>query len=225
MGNVGGGVPFVGAAISTAELGVEGQKAPGIFDPGGKGFDILQEIRLATVKKQLEENPDDPELLALLESLEPGPTSFTPEQVFQAFSDALDFGVAQSGGIDGLLERLSGLLIDPARVPGDPCLAPAPLLRDLLDLALGKVGSTVDGLFGTVSATVEDFILPAFSNARVLAESVQKVLEDPITAALNLILGQRGKIDCVATGALGVGTGVIETQLKRLEDALAEALP
>jgi len=220
-----GFIPFVGAGISTTELGIEGQKAPGIFEPGGKGFDILQEIRLAIVKKRLEETPDDPELLALLEALEPGPTSFTPELVFQALSDALDFGVAQSGGIDGLLERLSGLLIDPARAPGDPCLAPTPLLRDLLDLALGKVGSTVDGLFGTVKAKVEDFILPAFGNSRVLAESVQKVLEDPITAALNLILGQRGKIDCVTVGGVSVGVGVIERQIKRLEDALAEALP
>ena len=147
----------------------------------------------------------------------------------QALSDelaqSLDFRPTQSVVDPALFEKLAELLIDPTRTPGEPCLAPAPLLRDLLDLALGRAGGELGGIFDRAHATVEDFLFPAFGTAEALADSVQKVLEDPITAALNLILGQRGKIECETVGGVAVGVGVIERQIKRLEDALAEALP
>jgi hypothetical protein len=123
-----------------------------------------------------------------------------------------------------LFELLSDLLINPTRTPGEPCLAPAPLLRDLLDLALGRASGVLDEVFGGVRETVEDFLFPAFGTAEILADSVQAVLDDPITAALNMVLGQRAKIDCVTDGALGVGIDVIGASIRRLEKELAEVL-
>ena len=139
--------------------------------------------------------------------------------------EALQFGVPAPALPEDLFEKLAELLINPTRIPGEPCLAPAPLLRDLLDLALGRAGGVLGDIFGSVGETVEDFLFPAFGTAEALAGSVQAVLDDPITAALNLILGQRGKIECETVGEVGVGVGVIERQIKRLEDALAGALP
>ena len=138
---------------------------------------------------------------------------------------ALDFLTPQLGLPLDLFERLSDLLLNPTYVPGEPCKAAAPLLRDLLDMALGMGEGLVDQLFGGVNSTVEDYILPAFGTAQELADAVQAVLDDPITTAFNLILGQRGQIECPVDASLGVGIGVIEEQIRRLKRELAEALP
>lgn len=123
-----------------------------------------------------------------------------------------------------LLDKLFELLVNPPRAPGEPCLAPAPLLRDLLDLALGKIGGGIEAIFGKVKGTVLDLLFPAAVEGHDLERFVQAVLDDPVTAALNLVLGQRNQIDCESTASLGVGTGVIETLLRRVTGAVAEAL-
>jgi len=225
MSNGGGGVPFIGAVTSTVELGLEGQKEPGVLLREGGIADTVREFTIAIIEDKLEASPGDQDLLDQLEALQTEITVFTPELILQALTEALDFGVLQSDALPGVFKKLAELLIDPTRTPGEPCLAPAPLLRDLLDLALGRAGGAFGEILSGVRETVEDFILPGFGGAQVLADSVQKVLEDPITAALNLILGQRGKIECETVGGVAVGVGVIERQIKRLEDALAEALP
>lgn len=133
-------------------------------------------------------------------------------------------GSPQALSLEGLLGTLAQLLLQPTRVPGEPCLAPAPLLRDLLDLALGRLGGGLDAIFGKVGATVEDLLLPGFAAAEDLAHFVQAVLDDPITAALNLVLGQRNQIDCVVEGGLGVAESVFQTGVRHLEEKIAGGL-
>lgn len=155
----------------------------------------------------------------------------TPDSVTFAFESVLaDLGgflepiLPASLSLEGLLDKLAGLLLDPRRVPGEPCLAPAPLLRDLLDLALGKVSGVIGATLNKVKQTASDLLFPAFAQGEHLARSVQAVLADPITAALNMVLGQRSQIDCEVEAGLGVGSDVIETQIRRIEEALAEVL-
>lgn len=136
----------------------------------------------------------------------------------------LDFIHPQSFPLEGLLEKLAELLLNPSRVPGEPCLAPTPLLRDLLDLALGKLQGVLGSTITKVGSTVLDLLLPAAATGDDIGRFVQAILDDPITAALNLVLGARNQTDCVVEAGLGVGAGVIETQIRRLEDALAGVL-
>jgi hypothetical protein len=136
--------------------------------------------------------------------------------------DALDFVIPQLGLPPDLIEMFADLLFNPTYTPGDPCLAAPPLLRDLLDMALGRAEGIIGQIFGRVGATVENSILPAFGGAQDLAKSIQAVLDDPITAALNMILGQRAKIDCVTNGGVGVGIDVINASIRHLEKELAE---
>jgi len=132
--------------------------------------------------------------------------------------------VARSLPDSRLVQTLSQLLLNPSRVLGEPCLARAPLLRDLLDLTglrgegvlREKVQQIADGFL--------DFFVPAAATGADLGHFVQAILADPITAALNLVSGQRSQIDCVVTAGLGVGEDVIETQIRHLEEALAEHL-
>lgn len=148
------------------------------------------------------------EVLALLANLQGG----------------LDFMLPQSAPPPALLEKLAELLLNPSYVPGEPCLAAPPLLRDLLDVALGR---TIGGLGATVAKvgqTVWDFLLPAFGEEQLLAQSIQSILADPVTAALNWILGKRDQIDCPVEASLGVGAGVIQDQIRHIEEALAGAL-
>ena len=141
-----------------------------------------------------------------------------------AIQDALDFVIPQLGLPPDLVEMFADLLLNPTYVPGEPCKAAPPLLRDLLDMALGQGAGVVDWIVGKVGSTVENSILPSFSTAQVLADSIQAVLDDPITAAFNMILGQRGQIECPVEASLGVGVDIIETQIRRLEKELSEAL-
>lgn len=136
----------------------------------------------------------------------------------------LDFIHPQSFPLEGLLETLSQLLLNPSRVPGEPCLAPTPLLSDLLDLALGKLQGGIGAIFGKVGSTVLDLLLPAATTGDDLGRFVQAILDDPITAALNLVLGARNQTDCVVEAGLGVGASVIETQVMHLEARLLEVL-
>lgn len=154
----------------------------------------------------------------------PESVAFAFERVAEELGGFLDPLLPHSFPLEGLLKKLTDLLLNPPRVPGEPCLAPTPLLRDLLDLALGRVTGAIGATLNKVKQTASDLLFPAFAKGEELARSVQAVLADPITAALNLVLGHRGQIDCEVEAGLGVGAGVIETQIRRLEGALAEAL-
>lgn len=139
-------------------------------------------------------------------------------------NEFLDIATSQSLSLDSLLEQLSQLLLNPKRAPGEPCLAPAPLLRDLLDLALGRIGGGIGAVIAKVGGSVKDLLLPGFSTADDLSHFIQAILDDPITAALNLVLGQRNQIDCIVEGSLGVGEGVLEAGVRKLKEAIAEAI-
>ena len=167
---------------------------------------IVGTITVRDITERLPETVDDlaSEISALHEEL----------------SGFIEFITPASLDLEGLLEKLSQLLLFPQRMAGEPCLAPAPLLRDLLDLVLGKVFGGIGATVAKVVQKVEDFLFPAFAQGEDLARFIQAVLDDPITAALNLILGQRNKIDCVVEGGLGVGAQVIEFGIERIEDAL-----
>ena len=147
-----------------------------------------------------------------------------PPVVAEALSGFLDLITPHSFPLEGLLETLSNLLLNPSRVPGEPCLAPTPLLNDLLDLALGKIQGGIDAIFGKVGSTVLDLLIPAAATGDDLAGAIQAVLDDPITAALNLVLGAQNQVDCVVTAHKDVGESVIEVGFKRLVRFVEEAL-
>lgn len=156
---------------------------------------------------------------------EGGPVLITDASDLHVEFDSLaDFLGPLAFPLPELLQKLSQLLLHPSRMPGEPCLAPAPLLRDLLDLALGKLGGVIGETVAQVGSTLQELLIPAFIEGKDLSHFIQAILDDPITAALNLVLGQRAKIDCEVAGSLGVAESVIETGIKRLEKALAEAL-
>ncbi len=142
----------------------------------------------------------------------------------EGLGDALDFMLPQLGIPPDLFDLFADLLFDPPRVPGEPCRAAPPLLRDLLDMALGRGAAIIGQILGQVGSTVEDALLPAFGTAQDIADAVAAVLDDPITAAFNMILGQQAQIECETDASLGVGVGVIEEQIRRLEKELSEAL-
>ena len=147
------------------------------------------------------------------------------ESLYEELTEALEFGLPQALPLPGLLEKLSELLLGATYDPAKPCLAPAPLLRDLLDMALGRVAGLLGETVAKVGRSVWDFLLPAGVEEDGLTHFIESILEDPVTAALNLILGQRARIDCVTTGELSVGEGVIGMVRMHLDGALAEALP
>ena len=132
----------------------------------------------------------------------------------------LDFVEPQSLSLQDVILTLSGFLLEPTRLPGEACLAPAPLLRDLLDIGLGKLKTGLGATLSEVGGSVKDLLLPGFTALGDLGSFVQATLDDPITAALNLVLGQRDKIDCVVEGSLSVGADVIDSSTERLTDSL-----
>lgn len=136
----------------------------------------------------------------------------------EALAVLRDFNSTQSFPIGDVLATFSNLLLSPTRVPGEKCLAPAPLLRDLLDLSLGKIGGLIPDVLTSVIGGVQDLLIPAFTDAVSLTRFVQAVLDDPITAALNLVLGQRNQIECIVEGALGVADAVFDAETQRLID-------
>ena len=142
----------------------------------------------------------------------------------EGLEGALDFVLPQSFPLPDLLEKLADLLLKPSYDPSKACLAPAPLLRDLLDLALGRITGGIDAIVGKVGQTIWDVLTPAGAQGEELDGFVESILADPVTAALNWILGKRGQIDCVATGSLSVGESVLETVRRRLEEALGKVL-
>ena len=146
------------------------------------------------------------------------------ESVVEQLGEVLDFVASPSFALPELLEKLADLLLNPSYDPAKPCLAPAPLLRDLLDLALGKITGGIRAIVGEVAQTAWDFLLPAGIEGEDLTRFVESILADPVTAALNWILGKRGQIDCVVTGGLSVGESVLETQVRRLDEALTGVL-
>ena len=126
----------------------------------------------------------------------------------------------QSLSPEGLLGVLAQQLLDPLYVPGQPCLAPAPLLRDLLDIALGEAGGLISTMTAKVETSILDWLIPGYITGVELDRSIQAILDDPITAALNLVLGQRNRIDCVVTGELGVGIDVLSAETQHIQDAV-----
>ena len=110
-----------------------------------------------------------------------------PEDV-HAELDFTDSFISTQGAfpLPELLDTLAHLLLQPSRVPGEPCLAPAPLLKDLLDLALGRFGGVIGDILREVGGSVQDLLIPAFATGQGLNHSIQAILDDPITAALNL---------------------------------------
>jgi hypothetical protein len=146
------------------------------------------------------------------------------ESLYAELEGAIDFTTAQSFPMPGLLETLSDFLLNPSYDASKPCLAPAPLLSDLLDMALGKVVGVIDATVAKVGQSVWDWLLPAGIEGDSLTGFVESVLADPVTAALNFVLGQRDRIDCVVTGEVSVGENVLEMLLRRLQGVLAEAL-
>lgn len=132
----------------------------------------------------------------------------------------LDFTTPKSLTLEGLLEQLSQLLLQPSRTPGEPCLAPAPLLKDLLDIALGRLKGVLGGVLRDVVGTVEDLILPGFATEGELEHFIQSILDDPVTAALNLVLGQQNQIDCLVEGGIEAGENVIQAGIRKLEEAI-----
>ncbi len=137
---------------------------------------------------------------------------------------AVDFVLPHTLSVEGLLEKLSGLLLEPPRVPGEPCLAPTPLLRDLLDVALGRIRGGIGETIAKVGKSVLDLLTPAAATGADLAHFIQSILADPVTAALNLVLGMQGQIDCEVTARKDVGESVIEAGFKRLVGVIEEAL-
>ena len=160
-----------------------------------------------------------------LEAVTPDTLASEVSELRAELGEALDFILPQSVDLPGLLEIMADLLLKPPRLPGEPCLAPAPLLRDLLDIALGKLKGVLGETVTKATDFVRDLILPAFAEGEELARFIESVLDDPITAALNLILGQRAKIECVVEGGLGVGIEVINTAIERLIEELMGILP
>lgn len=147
------------------------------------------------------------------------------EPLMGELEEVLQFVLPQTSLLPEPFQTLADLLLHPTYVPGEACRAPTPLLRDLLDVALGRITGGLDAIFTQAKGSVLDFLLPAFGKAEELDQAVQAILADPVTAALNLVLGQQGPIECVVDARLGVGIDVIGTQIKRLEGALAEVLP
>jgi hypothetical protein len=148
-----------------------------------------------------------------------------PGQMRDELQEVLDFVLPPSIDLPELLENLARDLLHPTYIPGEPCRAPTPLLRDLLDVALGRVTGGIDATIRKVGQTVEDLLFPAFGTAQDLARDVQSILADPVTAALNMVLGQRGAIECGVDASLGVGIGVVETGIERLVRFITKALP
>lgn len=221
--------PVLGAIASAGEEVDRSQKLVfrsflTFFDPAFQVLEGTSEAVLADITERLRL---EKERIARLEGREPESVAELRTGVTELLTDlggALDFILPGALPIEGLLEKLSQLLLKPARVPGEPCLAAPPLLRDLLDVALGKLKGVIGETVATVKDTVAELLFPAFGTAADLAHSVQSVLDDPITAALNLILGQRSKIDCPVEASLGVGTSVIDAVIDRLGGVLAEVL-
>ena len=162
--------------------------------------------------------------LAQLVAGTPESVAFAFERVAADLGGFLDPLLPHSFPLPGILEKLADLLLNPPRVPGEPCLAPTPLLRDLLDLALGRVSGAIGDTLNKVKQTASDLLFPAFAKGEELARSVQAVLADPITAALNLVLGQRNQIDCEVAAKVDVGESIIEAGFKRLVRFVEEAL-
>lgn len=144
--------------------------------------------------------------------------------LLEALGGAVDFVLPHTLSVEGLLEKLSALLLQPPRGPGEPCRAPTPLLRDLLDVALGRIAGGIGATVAKVGKSVLDLLTPAAAEAADLAHFVQSILADPVTAALNLVLGMQGQIDCEVTARKDVGESVIEVGFKRLVGFIEEAL-
>ena len=216
----GGGVNVIRAALTAIITSSNNSLTfgRGVVD-ATKGY-VLRDLRenLAEAKKQRRQ-------VETREAVSVESITGEVHALHEALGESLDFIIPESVSLPGLFEKLSGLILNPTYVPGVPCLAAAPLLGDLLDVVLGKIAGGIDAAIAKVGETVWDFLLPAFGTVEGLTRDVESILADPITAALNWILGKQGQIDCPVDASLGAGIGVLETVMDRLTEALVEALP
>lgn len=208
--------------------------APGFLTPGGKVATFFEEIVDLEAARLGIESPRAGGAISPTEEPAAGVSGRDDVRVeslesaardlLQDLGDAVDFVLPHTLSVDGLLEKLSQLLLKPPRVLGEPCLAPTPLLRDLLDVALGKIRGGIGATVAKVGQTVLGLLTPAAATAADLAHFVQSILADPVTAALNLVLGMQNQIDCEVTARKDVGESVIEAGFKRLVGFIEKAL-
>lgn len=208
--------------------------APGFLTPGGKVATFFEDIVAREAALLGLESPAIGTATPPAEELvagAPGREGASVEilesaarDLLKDLGDAADFVLPHTLSVEGLLEKLSELLLKPPRIPGEPCLAPTPLLRDLLDVALGKIRGGIGATVAKVGQTVLGLLTPAAIEGDDLAHFVQAILDDPITAALNLILGMQNQIDCEVTARKDVGESVIEMGFKRLVGFIEKAL-
>lgn len=214
-GSAGVAVPILGPTISF----LSGDEPPFLFNVV-ESLGLLEDSVLVEIANSLGlaangEQAVSSHVLARLDDLFAG-----QQLLYRELGEALNFTGTHESLFPNPLEKLAKLLLDPLYIPGEPCRAAPPLLRDLLDIALGRTEGGVDAIIREVDATAEDHLLPAFGTAEELARNVQSILDDPITAALNMVLGQQAKIECGVDASLGVGFEVIQTGIEKLEAAL-----
>lgn len=114
------------------------------------------------------------------------------------------------------IKAMGEAVLAPPPRPEEACLAPAPLLRDLLDLGLTKAAALLDQVTGGISARFINALTPAFATGESLTRAIQSILADPVTAALNLVLAKGRQVDCQVTAHKDVGESAIEMAFKRL---------
>lgn len=122
------------------------------------------------------------------------------------------------------IKAMSEQAITPPRPLTDPCVAPASALRDLLDLGLARIEGALGFPVRDVVNSILSLLTPAAATGENLNRFVESILADPVTALLNLVRGQESQVRCLVEAHLGVGAGVIETQIRRLQAVLAEVL-
>lgn len=140
----------------------------------------------------------------------------TTQDIFEELQAALNFTLPSTSLLPEPFQTFADLLLFPTFTPGEPCKAPAPLLKDLLDIALGRIDGGIDQIIAGTRGSVMDAMIPGFGAVEEIGDAVERVMEDPVTAALNLILGQKAHIDCETDAALGVGDRVIGSATERL---------
>ena len=122
------------------------------------------------------------------------------------------------------IKAMSEQAITPSRPLTEPCLAPAPTLRDLLDLGLARIEGVLGLNFREIANSVLSLLTPAAATGDSLTRSIQSILADPVTALLNLIRGQESQVECLIKAHIGIGEGEIEGVIHELEAVLAETL-
>jgi hypothetical protein len=147
-----------------------------------------------------------------------------PKVIIEELPEVVTFPIPRAPELPESFKKFAEAILNPTYIPGQPCIAQTPLLKDLLDVILGREGVRLGEIFQEARQTVEDLILPAEGTVQEITDAVEAVLDDPITAALNMVLGQKAKIDCETDASLGFGFGTIVRGVEKLEKAIEELL-